>query len=203
MKRTVLAIALALFAVAGWADTLQIDKSHSSTEFKVRHLTANVRGSFTDFDGSINVDPANPTRGSVTFKIKAASIDTNEPKRDAHLRSEDFFFVEKYPEITFKSSSIKPAGKDRYNVAGTLTMRGVSKQVVLPVAFLGWVKDPWGNTKGGFEIETTVNRKDYDITWNKALDAGGVLLGEDVSVVINLEVAKVAPQPAASGAAKK
>lgn len=202
MKKTMFAAALTLLSLAAWADTLPVDKTHSNVEFKVRHLTSNVRGRFTDFDGTINVDPAKPTAGTVSFTIKAASIDTNEPKRDAHLRSEDFFDAAKYPEITFKSTSIKPAGKDRYDVTGTLTMRGVSRQIVLPVTFLGWVKDPWGNTKGGFELETKLNRKDYNIVWNKALDNGGVLLGEDVSVFINLEVAKPAPQPAATGASK-
>lgn len=202
MKRTTLALALTLLSAVAWAGVLPVDKSHSNVEFKVGHLTGKVSGRFTDFDGTINVDPAKPATGSVTFTIRTASVDTNEPKRDAHLRSEDFFNAEKYPEITFRSSSIKPAGKDRYNVTGTLTMRGISRQLVLPVTFLGWVKDPWGNTKGGFELETKLNRKDYDIVWNKTLDSGGVLVGDEVAISINLEVAKPAAQPAAGGAAK-
>src|SRR6185295_3137577 len=119
-----------------------------------------------------------------------ASIDTNVPDRDKHLRSADFFDVEKFPEITFKSKSIKATGKDAYNVTGTLTMHGVSKEVTLPVTFQGEAKDPWGNTRAGFGTSTTLNRKDYGIVWNKALDAGGALLGDEVKVEINLETVK-------------
>lgn len=186
-----------LAALPASAETYTIDAGHSEVSFKVRHLVSNVRGRFNDFSGTINMDPKNIQASSVEFRIKADSIDTNQADRDKHLRAEDFFFVEKYPEITFKSDAVKPAGKNKYNVTGTLTMRGVSKKVTLPVTFTGEVKDPWGNTKAGFETATTLDRKDYGIVWNKAVDNGGVILGDDVEIEINLETQKQAPKAAA------
>src|SRR5215211_7777133 len=149
-------ITAALFAAALTAipvlaaEVHNIDKGHSEVSFQVRHLVTQVRGNFNDYQGTINLDPANLEHSSVDFQIKADSIDTNVADRDKHLRGEDFFFVEKYPQITFKSKSIKKTGKDTYDVAGTLILRGVSKDVTLPVTFLGMVKDPWGNEKAGF-----------------------------------------------------
>ena len=195
MKNTLFAAALLMMTAMTAlpvlaADVHTVDKSHSEVSFQVRHLVTQVRGNFNDYEGTINLDPANLEKSSVDFRIKAASIDTNNADRDKHLRSEEFFFVEKYPEITFQSKSIKKAGKDTYNVTGTLTMRGVAKEVTLPVTWLGAVKDPWGNEKAGFELNTKLNRKDYGLVWNKTLDQGGYLLGDDVKVVINLEAAK-------------
>ena len=175
------------------AETYSIDPGHSEVGFSVRHMVTNVRGRFNDFSGTVNMDPKNLPKSSVEFHIKTTSIDTAVPDRDKHLRSADFFDAEKYPEITFKSESIAPAGKDKYNVTGTLTMHGVSKKVTLPVSFLGQAKDPWGGTRAGFETATTLNRKDYGISWNKALDSGGVLLGEDVKVEINIEAKAETP----------
>lgn len=185
------AIAALLVSASSWAaDSWTIDKAHSEVNFKVRHLVSKVSGSFTDFDGKITTDFESPENASVEFVIKVASVNTNNEKRDAHLQSPDFFNVKEHPEITFRSSAITSAGDGAYHVKGTFTMLGVSKEVTLPVAFLGEVKDPWGNVKGGFEIETTVNRKEYGMEWNKALDSGGYILGDEVSVVINLEVTK-------------
>ena len=136
-----------------------------------------------DPDGSRRTSP--PPRSTSTSRRPAST--PTRPDRDKHLRSADFFDVEKFPEITFKSKSIAAAGKDKYNVTGTLTLHGVSKEVTLPVTYLGTVKDPWGGTRAGFEIETTLDRKDYGIVWNKAIDNGGVMLGDDVKIAINLE----------------
>lgn len=199
MSRKLFAVAALslLTALPASAETYTIDAGHSEVGFKIRHLVSNVRGRFNDFSGTINMDPKNVQNSSVEFRIKADSIDTNQADRDKHLRAEDFFFVEKYPEIAFKSESVKPAGKNRYNVTGTLTMRGISKKVTLPVTFTGEVKDPWGNTKAGFETATTLNRKDYGIVWNKAVDNGGVLLSDDVEIEINLETQKQAAKAAA------
>jgi len=172
------------------ADTYVIDKSHSDASFQVRHMMSRVRGHFNDYAGSITVDPTKPEAATVEFTVKAASIDTDNENRDKDLRSPNFFDVEKFPELTFKSSKVKAAGKDKYDVTGTLTIHGVAKEVTLPVQFLGFGKDPWGNDKAGFSIDTTLNRKDFGISWNKALDNGGVLLGDDVWVSINLETAK-------------
>ena len=173
------------------ADTFTVDKAHSAAEFKVRHMVSNVGGKFTDFAGTVNVDRANPANSSVEFTIQAASVDTATADRDKHLRSADFFDVEKFPTIAFKSVKIAPAKtKDTYDVTGDFTMHGVTKRITLPVVFLGFAKDPWGNDRAGFELETTVNRKDYGINWNKALDNGGYLLSDDVKISVNLETVK-------------
>ena len=176
--------------VATAADTYVVDKTHSEALFTIKHLMSRVTGRFSDLSGSISVDVANPAASAVEFTINAASIDTNAADRDKDLRSPNFFDVEKYPTISFKSSKVTPAGKDKFTVEGSLTMHGVAKQVSLPVEFLGFGKDPWGNDKAGFAVETVLNRKDYGLNWNKALDQGGFLLGDDVKVVISLEAAK-------------
>ena len=149
--------------IATTTRTYAIDKTHSEAAFQVRHLISKVRGRFADFDGAIEFDEEQPARSSVTFTIQAASIDTSTPDRDAHLRSEDFFAVDKYPTITFVSTSVTPKGKDAFEVAGDLTMRGVTKAIVLPVAYLGQAADPWGNQKVAFEGEITLNRKDFGL----------------------------------------
>jgi polyisoprenoid-binding protein YceI len=156
-----------------------------------------VGGKFQDFAGTIQIDRAKPENSSVEFTIQAASIFTGEPKRDDHLRSADFFDVANHPTLTFKSTSVKPAGNNVYEVRGNLTMRGVTKQIVLPVTFLGEGKDPWGNEKIGFETSVTLNRKDYGISWNKALDQGGALLDDEVKVQVSVEAGKVKTETAA------
>jgi polyisoprenoid-binding protein YceI len=171
------------------ADTYLVDKGHSEASFQVRHLVSKVRGRFTDFAGTISVDQAKPETSTVEFTIKATSINTDQEARDKHLRSADFFDVEKFPEITFKSSKIVAKGKDHFDVTGTLTMHGVSKEVTLPVTALGFIK-AGQQDKAGFETAVTLNRKDYGITWNRAMDAGGVMLGEDIAVAINIEANK-------------
>ena len=192
MKRMfVFTLAVLISAAAFAADTFVVDKNHSEAIFQVRHLVSRVSGRFDDFAGTINVDRANPSVSSVEFTIKAPSIDTGVADRDKHLRSADFFDAEKYPEITFKSTAIKPSGrKDVYDVTGTFTMRGVTKTITLPVEFLGFIKDPRGNERAGFSTHTTLNRKDYGINWNRALDNGGALLSDDVDVTVNIEAAK-------------
>lgn len=168
-----------------------VDRNHSAAEFKVRHLMSNVGGKFTDFAGSANLDKANPAASSVEFTIQTASIDTAVADRDKDLKSANFFDVEKYPAITFKSTKITPTRtKDTYDVTGDFTLHGVTKQITIPVAFLGFGKDPWGNERAGFELNTTVNRKDYGMNWNKALDQGGYLLADDVKINVNLEMVK-------------
>ena len=184
---TLLVAAAATTAPLFAAEAYTVDKAHSDVSFQIRHFASKVRGSFGDFDGTIQADPAKPEMSSVVFTVKTASIDTNNPDRDKHLRSADFFDAEKQPEITFKSTKIAPAGKDTYTVTGTLTMHGVSREVTLPVTFLGFAKDPGGNQRASFETSIKLNRKDYGINWNKALDAGGFMLSDDVDVTINLE----------------
>jgi polyisoprenoid-binding protein YceI len=190
VKRFALALALTLTAAALSAapQTYVVDRPHSEADFSVRHMMSKVTGKFDDFAGTISLDRANPSASSVEFTIKTASVNTGDADRDKHLRTADFFDAAKNPEITFKSTSIKPSKtKNVYDVTGDLTMRGVTKRVTLPVEFLGFQKDPWGNERAGFALETTLNRKDYGINWNKALDNGGFLVGDDVKVSIDLE----------------
>ena len=190
MNRTfaVLALAAGLAGPAQAAETLVIDRVHSDASFQVRHFVSNVRGRFTDFSGTIVADAAKPEASTVELTIKTASIDTDQPNRDKHLQSADFFDVEKFPEITFKSTSVKAAGKNKFDVTGNLTMHGVTRQVTLPVTYLGSV-GAGKDAKHGFETTTTINRKDFGIVWNKALDNGGYMLGDDVTVDINIEAA--------------
>jgi polyisoprenoid-binding protein YceI len=192
------AVVLAAAAPAEAADAYTIDKNHSDVSFQIRHFVSKVRGRFSDFEGSIQIDPAKPESSSVALTIQAASIDTNQPKRDDDLRSDHFFDVAKFPVITFQSTRIVPTGKDRYDVTGTLTMHGVTKEITLPVSFLGFMKDPRGNERAGFEIATKLNRLDYGISWNRALEGGGTLLGDDVDVTIDFETVKKAPEAAAA-----
>jgi len=170
--------------------TFGIDPVHSSVGFKVRHLVSKVSGSFKEFSGTIVGDPKAPAGASISLVIKTASIDTQNADRDKHLGSPDFFDAAKFPEISFKSSKITPKGGDKFEVTGTFTMHGVSKEIVVPVTFGGLAKDPWGNERAGFSVTMTLNRKDYGITWNKVLDAGGMMLGDDVEVSIELEAVK-------------
>ena len=193
-------VVLALLAVPLFAQTPAapevwvIDKAHSSASFEVRQLVNKVPGYFRDFNAVIRMDRAQPARSSVEFTIKTASIDTLDAERDEHLRSPDFFEVAKYPEITFTSTSVTPKAKDRFEVTGDLTMHGVTKRVVLPVELIAFGHDPRGNEIAGFEVETTLDRQDYNITWNRLLDEGGLLLGDDVKVKITLRMVKKAPQ---------
>jgi polyisoprenoid-binding protein YceI len=132
-------------------------------------------------------DEGHPEKSSVDFTIQTESIDTREADRDKHLRSEDFFHVEKYPTITFKSSGVKATGRNQFEVAGALTIRGVTKEIALPVTFLGMAKDPWGRERAGFETEITLNRKDFGLSWNAALETGGFLVGDDVKVSLSIQ----------------
>lgn len=176
-------------ATATAVRTFQIDKSHSEAAFQVRHLITRVRGRFSDFGGTIQFDQEHPERSTVEFTIQATSIDTSEPNRDTHLRSDDFFAVEQYPTLTFRSTAVVPRGKDLYDVEGDLTIRGITKRIVLPVTHLGTAKDPWGNEKLAFEAETAINRKDFGLNWNAALEAGGFLVGDEVKVSLSIQAA--------------
>lgn len=190
--------ALPLFAQTA-TETFVVDRNHSTATFKVRHMMANVVGQFRDFTADVNIDRADPAKSSVDFTIQATSIDTGNANRDNHLRSADFFDVAKFPTITFKSTAVTPKSKTEFDVTGDLTMHGVTKRITLPVTFLGFGKTAKGE-KAGFEIETTIDRKDFGVVWNRNLDEGGVLLGDNVKVSINLEMDKkiAAPVPAAA-----
>jgi polyisoprenoid-binding protein YceI len=199
MKRTFAALAALVPAlVLADAATWNIDPAHTQSNFSIRHLViSNVRGEFRNTTGVVKLDEANLATSSVDAVIDAKSIHTREDKRDAHLKSADFFDVEKYPNITFKSSKVEKAG-DGYKVAGDLTMHGVTKPVVLEVSALTpEIKDPWGNTRRGVSARTTVNRRDFGLNWSKAIEAGPVV-GDEVKIEIEAELIKAASavQPA-------
>jgi polyisoprenoid-binding protein YceI len=178
-------------------ETYAIDKTHSEAAFQVRHLVTKVRGRFTDFEGSVRIDRERPEKSSVEFSIDPASVDTAVADRDTHLKSPDFFDVAKYPSITFVSSRVQPRGGDHYDVTGTLTIRGVAREVTLPVTSLGSARDPWGNERAGFELETKLDRKDYGMIFNAALDNGGLLLGDEVRITVNIEAIRQSASQAA------
>jgi polyisoprenoid-binding protein YceI len=167
--------------------TYSVDKAHSELGFQVRHLLTKVRGRFSDFTGTIEYDEENPERSLVTVEVQAASIDTNERDRDAHLRSADFFDVEKIPVLTFRSTGIQRNADDMFAVTGDLTIHGVTRSVSFDVSLLGKAKDPWGNERIGFEAEATVNRKDFGLTWNAALETGGFLVGDEVRITLSVQ----------------
>ena len=195
------AVAAALVSVSAFAatETFNVDRSHSEATFRVKHMMSRVSGRFDDFTGKVMLDREKPGASSVEFTIKAASINTGAEGRDKHLRSADFFEAEKYPEITFKSTSVEPTKtKDLYNVTGDFTMHGVTKRITLPVEFLGFAKGGRGNEIAGFAIASKLNRKDYGINWNRALDQGGYLLSDEVDIYIALETVKPAAAPPAT-----
>ena len=167
--------------------TYEIDKAHSEATFQVRHLLTKVRGGFSDFRGMIQFDGTAPERSSVDFTIQAASIDTSVSDRDKHLRSADFFDVEKFPTLTFTSESVTPHGSERFDVNGTLTIRGTAKNFTIPVTSLGTARDPWGNERAAFEAEVTINRKDFGLNWNAALETGGFLVGDEVRISLSMQ----------------
>ncbi len=166
-----------------------VDPVHSEVGFKVKHLVSKTPGRFEDYDGKVWLDPANVAGTlKIAATIQAASVNTQNEKRDSHLETADFFDVPNHPEITFESTSVKKTGDDTYEVAGNLTMRGVTKPVTLTAEVTGTGTNPWsGQPMVGLDLTGTVNRKDYGINWNKALDAGGFVLGDDVRIEIHLE----------------
>jgi len=170
-----------------------IDPSHSSVTFAVRHMIfAKVRGAFTKFEGSFEYDAATPTAARTSASIDAGSIDTREPQRDEHLRSADFLDVQHHPRLAFESTSVEPLGREKFRITGDLTIRGTTRAVDLEVEHLGGGKDPWGNERIGFLAKTTINRKDFGLTWNQVLEAGGVLVGEDVEITLDIQAIRAA-----------
>lgn len=183
--KTDTATAVADHAVHAFA----IDTAHSEAAFRVRHLLTRVRGRFTAFEGTIRFDEQQPGRSSVEVVVQAASIDTGEPNRDAHLRSNDFFAVEAHPTLTFVSREIRRSGAEAYDVVGDLTIRGVTKTVQVPVVHLGKARDPWGNEKLAFDAAFSVNRHDFGLSWNAALETGGFLVGDEVRIELSIQAA--------------
>lgn len=194
-KRIALAIALALSASAiatAATETFVFDKPHSQVSFRIRHWLTKVEGRFKEYDGKVWLDRAKPSDSKVEIAIQAASIDTGNERRDNHLRTADFFDVEKFPTITFKSTRVEPKGKDLYAVTGELTMHGVTKTVTIPVRHTGFLN--LGKQElAGFELTIPINRKDFGIVWNRTADQGGVMLGDDVEITVLVEAKKEMP----------
>ena len=194
MYRKMMALSIGILLVAtiqiASAATYTVDNVHSQVQCKVAHLViATVRGEFSDYTAKIVADPAKRTVQSVEATIKVASIDTRNQKRDDHLRSADFFDAANHPDMTFKSTKVEGKGDD-ITVYGDLTIRGNTKPVALKGGFAGEVKDPWGNTKAGFTGSTKINRQDYGLTWSKTLETGGLVVGDEVEIILEIEAAR-------------
>ena len=178
--------------------TWHIDTAHSDAEFAVRHMMiSTVKGHFAEVTGTVVMNEADPAASVVDVTIPVASIDTRDAKRDAHLKSADFFDADHYPTITFKSTRVTGDVQGTFTIAGNLTMRGVSRPVTLEVEAAGRGKDPWGGEVAGFSAKTKVNRKDFGLEWNVALETGGVLVGDEVKISLEVELKKQAAQAAA------
>jgi polyisoprenoid-binding protein YceI len=177
--------------------TYTIDPAHSRFGFVARHaMVTKVRGAFGDFTGTLTIDGGDPTKSSGTLTIVAQSIDTGNAQRDGHLRSNDFFDMDNYPELTYASTSIEVVDETNFQVTGDLTIKGVTKPVTVDVEFTGAAVDPFGNTRVGFEGTATINRKDWGVNWNAPLEAGGVLVSEKVTLVIDISAIKTPEQTA-------
>ncbi len=179
----------------------KIDNSHTRANFAVRHMRISwVRGSFDKIEGDIEFDAQNPQATRVDVKILAESINTGDAQRDAHLKSPDFLNVEKYPYLTFKSKKVEVLDANHAKLIGDLTIRDITREVVLDVEYAGMVKNPWGATSVGFTAVTQINRKDWNLTWNVALETGGVLVGDMVNITIELELVQQASPESAEAA---
>jgi polyisoprenoid-binding protein YceI len=171
--------------------TWKIDKSHSTVEFVVKHMmVSRVRGRFAEFEGEINLDEENLANSSVNVVVDISSIDTKDEKRDEHLRSADFFDVANYPKLTFQSTEVRPLSGDRLQVIGDLTIRGVTQREILEVERAGTATSPWGYDVIGFEATSDLNRKDYGLTWNVALETGGFVVGDNIKINLGVEAIK-------------
>ncbi|WP_285767836.1 YceI family protein [Peribacillus sp. SI8-4] len=175
--------------VAKWT----IDPTHSTIEFSVKHMMiAKVKGSFNIFSANISANPTDLTTAEIDFNVDVASIDTRNADRDNHLRSADFFHVEKNPTLTFKSTKIVKTDDDEYDVTGNVTLNGITQEETFAITFEGQGKDPWGNEKAGFSGKGKVKRSDYGLTYNAALETGGVLIGDQITLTLDIEAAKEA-----------
>jgi len=192
--RSILLLAVSILVAAGTAAAQTVwktDKSHSNVKFTVTHLViAEVGGRFTDFDATVTHSKDDLSDMKVEATIKTASINTDNEQRDTHLKSDDFLNAEKYPTITFKSTKVEKTGADTYRITGDLTIRDVTKPVVLDTKYRGVAKDPWGNTKAGFRATTTIDRFDWGVKWNKAIETGGLVAGKDIEITLLFEFAK-------------
>jgi polyisoprenoid-binding protein YceI len=192
MKKFIAGLMMSLMAGNCWAADYVIDASHSSVVFKVKHLAiSSVPGRFGDVSGKFSFDPSKIEASSAEATINATSINTMDPKRDDHLKSADFLDVVKFPSIQFKSTKVEKVSDTAFNAHGDLSIHGVTKPVVLAVTYGGTAKDPWGKERAAFEARTTINRKDFGLTWSKTLETGGLVVGDDVQITLEIEGVKV------------
>lgn len=188
-KLTVFLTAVLLVVLSINAETWKFDKSHTTVGFEVSHMViTSVDGKFKEYDGTVTTDGDNWENAQIEFTAQVNSIDTDNEDRDKHLKSDDFFAAEQFPEMTFVSKSMKKVGDNKYKLTGDLTIRGITKEVTLDVEHNGTVTDPWGNVRAGFSIEGEINRFDYGLKWNNTLDTGGLVVGESVEIDIEAEL---------------
>ena len=192
MKQLFLATAITLFSTALFAQTKwNVDNAHSSVKFTVTHLViSEVEGYFKNFNGTISSNTTDFADATVDFSVDINSVNTDNEMRDKHLKSDDFFNAEQYPSMTFKSTSFKKVSGNKYKLTGNLTIRNITKVVTFDVTYGGSVKDPWGNIKAGFKATTVINRFDYNLKWNNVTEAGGAVVGKDVTIDLKLEFAQ-------------
>jgi polyisoprenoid-binding protein YceI len=196
------AVALTLVVANAYSAEYEIDAAHSEVGFRTKHVVGKVPGRFTKFRGSFTYDVKNPKAWKAEAVIDVDSINTDNEKRDAHLKGADFFDAPKYSSITFKSTKVDSVNGDKAKLYGDLTMHGVTKPVVLDLEIGGVDKDPWGNETAAFTAKTTINRKDWGIVWNKKLDSGGLLVGENIEITLEISgMPKKAPEPMKKGEA--
>lgn len=186
-KGMVVGAALLVLAPSAWATTYAIDPDHTTIGFKIRHLLSKVQGTFDRVDGSFDYVPGKPELWKASATMQASSINTRVAERDKHLRSKDFFEVETYPTVTFTSTGVSDATATGATLNGLLTLHGVQKPVTLHLEIHGEAKDPWGNVRSGFTATTTINRKDFGVLWNKVVETGQLLVGEDVEITLEVE----------------
>jgi polyisoprenoid-binding protein YceI len=191
-KRLFMAVLiLSIFSVSAFADTWNLDKTHSTISFSVRHLViSKTKGIFNDFAGTVQFDGKDMGKASVEATIQIASIDTDDEKRDEHLRAADFFDAKKYPTMVFKSKKITPGKGDAFTIIGDLTIKDVTKEVALEGEFYGVTDDLWGNTRAGFSAATKINRQDFNVSFNSALQDGSLVVGNDIKIELEIELIK-------------
>lgn len=194
LSATILGGAIAMASSMASAADYSVDPTHSRVGFSIRHLMTKVNGQFKDYSGSFEFDPKTLKFGDkASLQVKTSSIDTGIEKRDGHLKSADFFEVEKYPSMSMTAGKIKKKSGNKFEWTTDLTIRGVTKPVKLELEYLGAATDPWGNKKIGFEAKGRINRKDFGLKWNQVLEAGGAMVGDDVDIVLEIQAAEAAP----------